>query len=93
MTNLWHRRHPPPVGVYLIKHPFEARTKENQLKQAPDTRTIRWLPTALTAPPARPRAMPVQEIVLWTPGRVMAALARSIAEVFGKPVRELRDEA
>lgn len=94
MTNLWHMRNPPSMGVYLIGHPSGAKTKEKKLKHAPETRIIRRLPTALTAPPTRPREMPVQEIAIWTPGRAVTKLVRSIAEVFGKPVREtLREEA
>lgn len=94
MTNLWHMRNPPSVGVYLIRHPSGAKTKEIKLKHAPETRTIRRLPTALTAPPTRPREMPVQEIAIWTPGRAVTTLVRGIAEFFGKPVREtIREEA
>ncbi|GAA0536071.1 hypothetical protein GCM10008941_14620 [Rhizomicrobium palustre] len=68
--------------------------EETKLKRAPDTRTIQRLPTALTAPPPRPRAMPKAEIVIWTPALAYSAVMRSIAELFAKPVRgALREEA
>ena len=68
------------------------------MKRAPDTRSIRRLPTAFTAPPPRPRDMPEARIVIWTPGRALAAFLRSIADAFVKPSRDvlvtrLRDEA
>jgi hypothetical protein len=60
---------------------------ERHLKRAPDT--IRRLPTALTAPPPRPRAMPTQEILLWTPRRTADTLMRTLLENL-MPVREAR---
>ncbi len=73
-----------------FKHYLKAGMKEKQLKRALDTSSIRRLPTALTAPPPRPREMPVQEIVVWTPGKALVAMFRTFGELWGVAVRDSR---
>lgn len=89
VTILCHLRGPSSHGCLLhndaISSCLAKLNKERHLKRAPDT--IRRLPTALTAPPPRPRAMPTQEILLWTPRRALEALMRPLLET---PAREAR---
>ncbi len=64
--------------------------KEKQLERTLDTRGIRRLPTALTAPPPRPRAMPTQEIAVWTARKALVAMFRTLGEYMGLAVRDSR---
>lgn len=64
--------------------------KEKQLERALDTRSIRRLPTALTAPSPRPRAMPTQEIAVWTAGSALVAMFRTLGTYMGAEVRDSR---
>lgn len=57
------------------------------MKRAPDIQTLRKLPTAVTAPPVRPRDMPVQDIAIWTPKRAAEAIALGLAQAFGTAAR------
>lgn len=69
---------------------LRATIKEKLLEHGLNTRGIRRLPTALTAPPPRPKAMPTQEIAIWTARKALVAMFRTLGASLGVAVRDTR---